>query len=210
MTQINLLPWREQERERQKKQFIVISVAVALFALLLLFLLWSYLAYQLNDQSKANHLIVNNQQELELQLKQQQHVTKQAQQMTQHMRVMQGLQGQRPITARVIDELARLMPANVYVTKFSRHMDTLTIEGKAESSNAVAHLLVQLEASKWFQQASMQSFVANSEAQTVNTALAQVEEGYGSYVVTIELAEIALNIPKAMSPVGVKNETTTR
>lgn len=210
MTHINLLPWREQQREQKKRQFIVISVAVALFALLLLSLLWSYLAYQLKQQQQANQLIVNNQQQLELQLKQQQRVTEQAQQTMAHMQMMQGLQGQRPVTARLMDELARLMPADAYITKLSRRMNTLTIEGQAASPHVVANLLAQLEASTWFRQASMQSFVANDETKAVNTVLARFEDRYGSYVVTVDLAEIAMNIPKAMSPVGAKNETTTR
>lgn len=210
MTHINLLPWREQQREQKKRQFIVISVAVALFALLLLSLLWSYLAYQLKQQQQANQLIVNNQQQLELQLKQQQRVTEQAQQTMAHMQMMQGLQGQRPVTARLMDELARLMPADAYITKLSRRMNTLTIEGQAASPHVVANLLAQLEASTWFRQASMQSFVANDETKAVNTVLARLEDRYGSYVVTVDLAEIAMNIPKAMSPIGAKNETTTR
>lgn len=210
MTHINLLPWREQQREQKKRQFIVISVAVALFALLLLSLLWSYLAYQLKQQQQANQLIVNNQQQLELQLKQQQRVTEQAQQTMAHMQMMQGLQGQRPVTARLMDELARLMPADAYITKLSRRMNTLTIEGQAASPHVVANLLAQLEASTWFRQASMQSFVANDETKAVNTVLARFEDRYGSYVVTVDLAEIAMNIPKAMSPIGAKNETTTR
>lgn len=210
MTHINLLPWREQQREQKKRQFIVISVAVALFALLLLSLLWSYLAYQLKQQQQANQLIVNNQQQLELQLKQQQRVTEQAQQTMAHMQMMQGLQGQRPVTARLMDELARLMPADAYITKLSRRMNTLTIEGRAASPHVVANLLAQLEASTWFRQASMQSFVANDETKAVNTVLARLEDRYGSYVVTVDLAEIAMNIPKAMSPTGAKNETTTR
>ena len=208
MTHINLLPWREQQREQKKRQFIVISVAVALFALLLLSLLWSYLAYQLKQQQQANQLIVNNQQQLELQLKQQQRVTEQAQQTMAHMQMMQGLQGQRPVTARLMDELARLMPADAYITKLSRRMNTLTIEGQAASPHVVANLLAQLEASTWFRQASMQSFVANDETKAVNTVLARFEDRYGSYVVTVDLAEIALSLPRSMSPAGAKNEST--
>lgn len=210
MTQINLLPWRAQLRERNKRQFIVISLTVAAFALLFLVLLWSYLLYQLEEKNQANQLVQSSQAELDVQLKQQQHVTEQIQQIFTHMKVMQSLQGQRPITARLIDELVRLMPADLYVTKLSRQMNTLTIEGKAVSPQVVANLLTQLETSKWFQQAAMQSFVSHDPSQPFAAQLPRVEDAYGRYVVTVDLAEIALSHLRLMSPVGAKNETTKR
>lgn len=210
MTQINLLPWRAQQREQNKRRFIVISLTVAAFALLLLVLLWSYLLYQLEEQKQANQLVHSSHAQLDVQLKQQQHVAEQRQQMLAKMQVIQSLQGQRPITARLIDELVRLMPTDLYVTKLSRHMNSLTIEGKASSPHVVANLLTQLETSKWFQQATMQSFVAHDPSQPLTAVRPQLEDAYGRYVVTVDLAEIALSLPQSMSPAGAKNETTKR
>ena len=79
------------------------------------------------------------------------------------MKLIQGLQGQRPITVRLVDELVRVTPPTMYLTKFTRTGDKFTIEGKAESPNTVAELLRILEASPWYRNACMTSFLAAEE-----------------------------------------------
>jgi type IV pilus assembly protein PilN len=53
------------------------------------------------------------------------------------MKLIQGLQGQRPVAVRLVDEMVRVTPSNMYITKFVRTGDKFTIEGKAESPNTV-------------------------------------------------------------------------
>lgn len=79
------------------------------------------------------------------------------------MKLIQGLQSQRPVVVRLVDELVRVTPSAMYLTKFSRTGDKFTIEGKAESPNTVAELLRNLEASPWYRNAFMNSFLANEE-----------------------------------------------
>lgn len=198
--QINLLPWREQRIEQQKKQFIAISAAVTLFALLLLLLLWSYQTYKLDDQVQANQLISSSQQELERQLKQAERQNAQDQTLLKQMQLLHALQGQRPITARLIDELARLLPTDLYVDKISRSANSLTLEGRAAHPNTVATLLHKLEASVWFQHALMRSFVMRDSAQLTPQAFNPPEDSFGHYVVSVDLGNIAIEPPKAPSP----------
>ena len=75
----------------------------------------------------------------------------------------------------------------------SRVGDKFTIEGKAESPNTVAELLRGLEASEWYRNAFMNSFLAAEENknQAQTSVIPRVEESYGSFVVTVDLGEIA-------------------
>ena len=110
----------------------------------------------------------------------------------ERMKLIQGLQGQRPITVRLVDELVRVTPPTMYLTKFTRTGDKFTIEGKAESPNTVAELLRNLEASPWYRNAFMNSFLAAEEKKdkTAASLVPRVEENYGSFVVTVDLGEI--------------------
>ena len=93
-----------------------------------------------------------------------------------------------------MDELVRIMPTTVYVTKFTRAGDKFTIEGKAESPNAVAELLRGLEASPWYRNAFMNSFLAavENKEKAATSVVPRVEESYGTFIVTADLGEIAL------------------
>ena len=71
--------------------------------------------------------------------------------------------------------------------------DKFTIEGKAESPNTVAEFLRNLEASAWYRNAFMNSFLAVEEKKdkTPTSVVPRVEESYGSFVITADLDQIA-------------------
>jgi type IV pilus assembly protein PilN len=196
MAKINLLPWRDELREQRKKQFITICVITALLAIASVLATWFYLDQKLNDQEQANQLVTSTNQNLDTQLKSLDGLQERRNTVIERMKLIQGLEGQRPVTVRLVDELVRIMPANVYVTKFSRSGDKFTIEGKAESPNAVAELLRGLEASAWYRNAFMNSFLSANENKEKDKAatsvVPRVEESYGTFVVTADLGEIAL------------------
>ena len=193
MARINLLPWRDELREKRKKEFIAICIGAALIGVLAVALAWFYYNQKLEDQEQANQLITSTNQNLDVQLKSLEGLEKQRDAIIERMKLIQGLQGQRPIAVRLIDEMVRVTPTNLYITKFARTGDKFTIEGKAESPNTVAEFLRNLEASPWYRNAFMNSFLAAEEKkdQAPSSVVPRVEESYGSFVVTADLDEIA-------------------
>ena len=132
MARINLLPWRDELREKRKKEFIAICIGAALIGVLAIALAWFYYNHKLEDQEQANQLITSTNQNLDVQLKSLEGLEKQRDAIIERMKLIQGLQGQRPIAVRLIDEMVRVTPTNLYITKFARTGDKFTIEGKAE------------------------------------------------------------------------------
>ena len=193
MARINLLPWRDELREKRKKEFIAICIGAALIGVLAVALAWFYYNHKLEDQEQANQLITSTNQNLDVQLKSLEGLEKQRDAIIERMKLIQGLQGQRPIAVRLIDEMVRVTPTNLYITKFARTGDKFTIEGKAESPNTVAEFLRNLEASPWYRNAFMNSFLAVEEKKdkAPSSVVPRVEESYGSFVVTADLDEIA-------------------
>lgn len=193
MAKINLLPWRDERREQRKKQFITVCIAVALLGIVTVLSSWFYLDHKLDDQEQANQLLVSTNQNLDAQLKTLDGLQERRNAVIERMKLIQGLEGQRPITVRLVDELVRVVPANMFITKFSRVGDKFTIEGKAESPNTVAEFLRGLEASEWYRNAFMNSFLAAPEdkEKAPSSVLPRVEESYGTFVVTADIGEIA-------------------
>ena len=192
MAKINLLPWRDELREQRKKKFVAFCVGVAALGVASGFSGWVYFDQKLDDQEQANQLIVSTNQNLDAQLKSLDGLQERRNAIIERMKLIQGLQGQRPITVRLVDELVRVTPPTMYLTKFTRTGDKFTIEGKAESPNTVAELLRNLEASPWYRNAFMNSFLAAEEKKdkAVSSLVPRVEENYGSFVVTVDLGEI--------------------
>ena len=192
MAKINLLPWRDELREQRKKKFVAFCVGVAALGVASVFSGWVYFDQKLDDQEQANQLIVSTNQNLDAQLKSLDGLQERRNAIIERMKLIQGLQGQRPITVRLVDELVRVTQPTMYLSKFTRTGDKFTIEGKAESPNTVAELLRNLEASPWYRNAFMNSFLAAEEKKdkAVSSLVPRVEENYGSFVVTVDLGEI--------------------
>lgn len=196
MARINLLPWRDELREKRKKEFIAVSIGVALLGVLGVVGTWMYFDGRLEDQNQANQLVMSTNQNLDVQLKSLEGLQEQRDAIVERMKLIQGLQGQRPVAVRLVDELVRVTPGNMYITKFVRQGDKFTIEGRADSPNTVADLLRGLEASAWYRNAFMNSFLAVEEnkQQPASSLVPRREDSYGSFVVTADLDEVKMDI----------------
>lgn len=202
MAKINLLPWRDELREKRKKEFIALCIGAFLVGALGVGSTWFYYDHKLQDQEQANQLIISHNQNLDVQLKSLDGLQEQRNAIIERMKLIQGLQSQRPIAVHLIDELVRVTPANMYITKFDRTADKFTIEGRAESPNTVAELLRNLEASPWYRNAFMSSFLVAEEKKdkAPSSVVPRVEETYGAFIVTADLDQIAqptINDPAA-------------
>lgn len=203
MAKINLLPWRDALREKRKKEFIAYCVGAALVGVLAVALAWFFYSQKLEDQEQANQLVVSTNQNLDVQLKSLEGLQEQRNAIVERMKLIQGLQGQRPVAVRLVDEMVRVTPSNMYITKFVRTGDKFTIEGKAESPNTVAEFLRNLEASAWYRNAFMNSFLVAEEKKdkAPSSIVPRIEENYGTFVVTADLDEIAQPVaPDATTP----------
>lgn len=199
MAKINLLPWREELREQRKKEFLVTIGAMFMLAVVISGLTWMFFNAKLNDQQQANQRITSENQALDEKLKALDGLQARRDQIVARMKVIQDLQGKRPVSVRIFDELARMIPSTMYLTRFERKGDKFTIEGRAESPNNVSELLRNLEASTWFRNAFMNSF-QGTEVKTAPISggvLPRPEDSYGQFVISVDLEEPEVVAPDA-------------
>jgi len=149
MARINLLPWREARREEQKKAFLTILGFVVVAAVLLLVLGDRIVNTQIENQRARNDYLTQNIAVLNEQVQEIKDLQRKRNQLIERMRVIQELQGNRPIIVRVLDQLVRTVPDGVFYTSVEAVGQELTIEGIAESNNRVSSLMRRLDASEW-------------------------------------------------------------
>ena len=72
------------------------------------------------------------------------------------MKVIQELQGNRPIIVRVLDQLVRTVPDGVFYTELTSSSQEINITGIAESNNRVSSLMRRLDGSDWFHEPNLE------------------------------------------------------
>ncbi len=151
MASINLLPWREERRLAQKKEFLTVLGAVALFALVLVVLANRIVNGAIEHQQGRNQYLQGNINELNAQVKEIAEIEKKRAELIDRMKVIQDLQGTRPLIVRVFDELVRTLPDGVFYRSMTRTGNKIELAGVAESNTRVSSLMRQLESSEWFE-----------------------------------------------------------
>ena len=150
MAKINLLPWRQELRKQKQQEFVAIVLAVAGLAVGLVLFAHMALSKQVSDQLERNSYIKAEIATLDTQITEIDELQRRREELLARMKVIQDLQGHRPVIVRVFDEFVRAMPDGVYFRTIERIGNTFTIVGVAESANQVSGLMRNLEASQWF------------------------------------------------------------
>lgn len=155
MARINLLPWREQLREERKQRFLVTLAGSLIVAVGLVFLGDMLLNGAIDNQNARNQFIRNEITVLESRIKEIDELQAQRQQLIERMKIIQDLQLNRPVTARIFDQMTRTLPDGLYYESVRMKGKTISIAGAAESNNRVSELMRSMDASEWLSKATL-------------------------------------------------------
>jgi type IV pilus assembly protein PilN len=187
MANINLLPWREERRQERRREFLVLLVLVFAAAVGLLVLGDRIVNAQIDYQRERNDYLSGHIQSLDEKVFEIKDLQKKRQQLIERMRVIQELQGNRPIIVRILDQLARTAPDGVYYTRLQAREKQISITGVAESNNRVSSLMRRLDASDWLADPNLDQVKA--------------EPGFGDQATRFEL-KVKVQLPQ--SPNGAE------
>ena len=143
MPSINLRPWREELRAERQKQFITMLAGVLIVAAGLVFLWQDFVGSQIEYQNSRNAYLKSSMVDLDKKIKEIKELKTEKQKLLDRMKVIQDLQGTRPIIVRVMDD-------GLYYESLRRTGDEISINGMAESNNRISGLMRNFEASEWF------------------------------------------------------------
>lgn len=151
MATINLLPWREELRAERKKEFIASLALMVLVAIFILFVTDLLFDSRIGVQERRNAYVRQNIAELDKEVSEIRDLRSRRTELLERMRIIQDLQGNRPIIVRIMDQLVRTVPDGLFYTSLVSGDGKIEIEGVAESNNRVSSLMRRLEASDWLQ-----------------------------------------------------------
>lgn len=150
MAKINLRPWREELRAERQKQFLTALVGVFLIASGIGFLWYQSVTGQIEYQRQRNNFIQSEIAQLEKQIKEIDELRRRREALIDRMRVIQDLQGRRPVIVRVFDELVKTIPEGVFYQRLALNGETLQLNGVGDTNSRISTLMRNLDASDWF------------------------------------------------------------
>lgn len=168
MTKINLLPWREERRQELKRQFFTTLVGALFIGAGMVYLWYMNVQSQIEYQNSRNQYVVNETKKLEQQIKEIEELKNKRASLVDRMRVIQNLQGNRPVVVKIFDELARTVPDGVFYQVINSTDNNIKITGFAESNNRVSNLMRNLDGSPLLAEPNLSKVLTSKDADAVN------------------------------------------
>ena len=150
MANTNLLPWREWKRERKKLEFLINLAGVALIGVAIVLAWGQQLEGSIDYQQERNQFLRDRITVLDNRIAEIANLRQERAELLDRMRVIQELQGNRPVIVRILDEMVQTLPSGVHFSKMEMAGTTLSISGMSESNNRISVLMRNLDGSDWF------------------------------------------------------------
>jgi len=161
---INLLPWRQKRRDRLQAEFLKGLGVSALGAILMLVVAWQFYQSEIDNQVARNQFLSAEIEVLDGKIREIRGLQKKRKELLDRMRVIQELQGNRPVSVRLFDELARQLTDNVFFEKLSLKGEGISVTGVAKDNSRISNQLRNFENSVWFASPNVTSISALPQA----------------------------------------------
>ncbi|MFT4058344.1 MAG: PilN domain-containing protein [Legionella sp.] len=149
MTQINLLPWREQKRTQEKKIFIILLLACVTTVGAIVFLVNCYTSDLVSNQITRNQMLRQEIMIYDAQIKEIKHLEKVRGILISRISIVRNLQSMRVLIVHLLDELIKVTPAGIYLTHIEGKNNQITLTGFSQSNTFVLQEMKNIEKSDW-------------------------------------------------------------
>jgi type IV pilus assembly protein PilN len=161
MAFINLLPWREEAEKAQQREYFTILTMVAVAAFAFVFLVSQVYQMRIDGQTARNQFLQNEIQLLDVRIAQIKNLNEKKKELQKRTSVVEQLQRSRNVGTQVLDEIAKIVPTGVYLTKLEKQGNSIQIVGKSESNNHLANMIREIERSILLTEATLESITTN-------------------------------------------------
>ncbi|MGY1423954.1 PilN domain-containing protein [Lysobacter sp. A289] len=152
MARINLLPWRAERRKQRQKDAMLMLALSALAAVVLSFLIVGYHNAQIDGQTERNSFLKARIAEVDKKITEIDELDRQKSKLLARKDVIEKLQANRSQMVHLFDSLVRTIPDGVILTAIKQDDETLSLEGRSQSSARVSTYMRNLEGSSWMTQ----------------------------------------------------------
>jgi len=170
MARINLLPWREDRRKDQQKQFLSVLVLSVILVGLIIVVIHLQIARAVGVQNSRNDFLNKEIVKVEEQIKEINNLARERKRLQDRIDIIQQLQRNRPEIVHLFDEISKVLPDGVYLTKLVQKGRGLEIEGVAQSNARVSAFMRNLDSSAWLTDPALKIIESDKKADSTDGA----------------------------------------
>jgi type IV pilus assembly protein PilN len=161
MAFINLLPWREEADKAQQREYLTLLTVVAVVAFALVFAVSQFYQMRVDGQNSRNQFLKTEIKLLDARIIKIKNLNEKKKELQKRTEVVEQLQRSRNVGTQVLDEIAKIVPTGVYLTRLEKQGNSIKIIGKSESNNHLANMIREIESSLLFTDAILESITTN-------------------------------------------------
>ena len=165
MAFINLLPWREAQKKAQQTQFMTLLTAAGLLSFGGIFALSAVYSAKIDGQDSRNDFLQTEITVLEQRIVEIRELEQRKKSLQKRMELIAQLQSSRNLGTQIMDEIATVVPAGVYLTNLQKQGPSLLLVGKSESNNRLSAMIRSVENSSLLGQPLLE-FIEAGQDQT--------------------------------------------
>lgn len=175
MARINLLNWREERRKQIEQQFYSMLAGAAIIGIAVVMAVQLQLGAMIDFQNSRNGYIKSEIKKVEKAIAEIKALEKKKRDLLARMNVIQQLQGNRSDSVHMLDELVKVLPEGVHLTKFVQKNKSLTYNGVAQSNARVSAYMRNIERAEWLQ---------NPKLKVIQSKKKGGEDGYSQFTLS--------------------------
>lgn len=163
MSNINLLPWREEYKRKKKIAFFVLLGMCCLVTLSLCYLGKLYVDELIGAQNSRNQFLQTQTIILDRRIAEIRNIKKEKAELVRRINLIQELEERRNLITRFFNTLPVVTPAGVYVDSVTFKDGRIDVKGLTESNGRVSNMVRNVDNSGWLGDASLPSIVSGPD-----------------------------------------------
>ena len=134
MVNLNLLPWRAQQRKHQQQIFLLSLSVVLGLCVTILFVIHLAINQMTAAQQVRNNYLIQEMTRIDNTIKEIETLDQTRQALVERMDVIQNLQHVRPSVVHLFDQIAHTVPDNLHLVELQQSGTEIELTGMAESN----------------------------------------------------------------------------
>lgn len=171
MSNINLLPWREELRKRKEKDFYGALFLVSLVTAAIMFGGKVFLDGQIDKQNQRNAFLKNEISVLDKQIAEIRNIKQKKAEVEKRIKLIQQLQERRNWLTNLFNGLPDITPNGVYLEGMSFAGSKIGVKGKGESQARISTMFRNIEESDKLGKESLGGIYAKGKVKGSNIKL---------------------------------------
>ena len=160
MSNINLLPWRDDFKKRKKKLFFAVLVLSSLVVLAFSYGGKLYVDSLIAAQQQRNQFLQTQTIILDRRIAEISQIKKEKAELERRINLIQQLEEKRNHATSLFNTLADVVPAGIYLNNATFANEQVDVNGMSESNNRLAKMMRNIDSSGWLGDSYLSSIVA--------------------------------------------------